>query len=79
MIGAPDVMIWGMGPDDLTAKDYQDIGTKIWVLSRKRHLISIRSSMIRGHFLHKPSPPNQVKDLRLTYYKSSEGKVPGVK
>jgi len=33
-LGAPDVMIWGMGPDDLTAKDYQDIGTKIWVNGR---------------------------------------------
>ena len=33
-VGAPEVLIWGMGPDDLTAKDYQDIGTKIWANGR---------------------------------------------
>jgi len=31
MIGAPEVLIWGMGPADFTAKDYEDIGAKMWV------------------------------------------------
>ncbi len=30
-IGAPDVLIWGMGPFDFTAKDYEEIGAKLWV------------------------------------------------
>ena len=30
-IGAPDVLIWGMGPPDFTAKDYEEIGAKLWV------------------------------------------------
>ena len=30
-VGAPEVMIWGMGPFDFTAKDYEDIGAKLWV------------------------------------------------
>ena len=29
-IGAPDVMIWGMGPHGFTGKDYKDIGAKMW-------------------------------------------------
>ena len=33
-IGAPEVMVWGMGPDNLIAQDYNDIGTKIWVNGR---------------------------------------------
>ena len=33
-IGAPEVMVWGMGPDNMTAQDYDDIGTKIWVNGR---------------------------------------------
>ena len=30
-IGAPDVLIWGMGPPGFTAKDYEDVGAKLWV------------------------------------------------
>ena len=30
-MGAPEVMIWAMGPDDFTAKDCEDVGAKIWV------------------------------------------------
>lgn len=30
-VGAPDVWIWGMGPFDFTTKDYEEIGTKLWV------------------------------------------------
>ena len=30
-IGAPEVLIWGMGPSDFTEKDYEDIGAKLWV------------------------------------------------
>jgi 2-methylisocitrate lyase-like PEP mutase family enzyme len=30
-IGAPEVLIWGMGPFEFTAKDYEDIGAKLWV------------------------------------------------
>lgn len=30
-IGAPEVMIWGMGPSGFTAKDYEDVGAKLWV------------------------------------------------
>ena len=30
-IGAPEVMIWGMGPFEFTAKDYEDVGAKMWV------------------------------------------------
>jgi 2-methylisocitrate lyase-like PEP mutase family enzyme len=30
-IGAPDVLIWGMGPSDFAAKDYEEIGAKLWV------------------------------------------------
>lgn len=30
-IGAPKVWIWGSGPEEFTAKDYADIGAKLWV------------------------------------------------
>jgi 2-methylisocitrate lyase-like PEP mutase family enzyme len=30
-IGAPEVLIWGMGPFEFTAKDYEEIGAKLWV------------------------------------------------
>jgi len=30
-IGAPEVKIWGMGPHDFSAKDFEDIGAKMWV------------------------------------------------
>jgi len=30
-IGAPKVWIWGSGPEEFTAKDYEDIGAKMWV------------------------------------------------
>ena len=30
-IGAPEVLIWGMGPGNFTAKDYEDVGAKLWV------------------------------------------------
>jgi methylisocitrate lyase len=30
-IGAPKVWIWGSGPEEFTAKDYEDIGAKLWV------------------------------------------------
>ena len=30
-IGTPEVLIWGMGPDEFTAKDYEDVGAKLWV------------------------------------------------
>jgi 2-methylisocitrate lyase-like PEP mutase family enzyme len=30
-IGAPEVLIWGMGPNNFTAKDYEDVGAKLWV------------------------------------------------
>ena len=30
-VGAPEVLIWGMGPFEFTAKDYEDIGAKMWV------------------------------------------------
>ena len=33
-IGAPEVMVWGMGLDNMTAQDYDGIGTKIWVNGR---------------------------------------------
>ena len=33
-VGAPEVMIWGMGPDDFSAKDYEEIGTKVWANGR---------------------------------------------
>ena len=33
-IGAPDVWIWGMGPYTFTAKDYEDVGVKLWVPGR---------------------------------------------
>jgi 2-methylisocitrate lyase-like PEP mutase family enzyme len=29
-IGAPEVMIWGMGPRGFTGKDYKDVGAKMW-------------------------------------------------
>jgi 2-methylisocitrate lyase-like PEP mutase family enzyme len=38
--GAPEVMIWGMGPDDFTAKDYADINTKLWVNARVDFIIA---------------------------------------
>jgi methylisocitrate lyase len=31
LLGAPEVLIWGMGPTDFTAKDCADVGAKIWV------------------------------------------------
>jgi 2-methylisocitrate lyase-like PEP mutase family enzyme len=31
MIGAPDVPIWATGPDTFSAKDYEEIGAKLWV------------------------------------------------
>ena len=33
-IGAPDVWVWGMGPHTFTAKDYADVGAKLWVTGR---------------------------------------------
>ncbi len=30
-VGAPEVKIWGMGPFEFTAKDYEDVGAKLWV------------------------------------------------
>jgi methylisocitrate lyase len=30
-MGAPEVAIWGMGPQGFTAKDCEDIGAKMWV------------------------------------------------
>jgi methylisocitrate lyase len=30
-MGAPEVMIWGMGPHGFTAKDCEEIGAKMWV------------------------------------------------
>jgi 2-methylisocitrate lyase-like PEP mutase family enzyme len=33
-IGAPEVLIWGMGPHTFTAKDYADVGAKLWVTGR---------------------------------------------
>jgi 2-methylisocitrate lyase-like PEP mutase family enzyme len=30
-VGAPEVLIWGMGPFDFTAKDYEEVGAKMWV------------------------------------------------
>jgi 2-methylisocitrate lyase-like PEP mutase family enzyme len=30
-MGAPKVWIWGSGPDDFIAKDYEEIGAKLWV------------------------------------------------
>jgi len=30
-IGAPKVWIWGSGPEEFTARDYEDIGAKLWV------------------------------------------------
>jgi methylisocitrate lyase len=30
-MGAPEVLIWGVGPTSFTAKDYEDIGAKLWV------------------------------------------------
>ena len=30
-MGAPKVWIWGSGPEEFTAKDYEDIGAKLWV------------------------------------------------
>ena len=30
-IGAPEVKIWAMGPHDFSAKDYEEIGAKMWV------------------------------------------------
>lgn len=30
-MGAPEVWIWGTGPDNFTAKDYEEIGAKLWV------------------------------------------------
>jgi len=31
MMGAPDVPIWGTGPDTFTAEDYEEMGAKLWV------------------------------------------------
>jgi methylisocitrate lyase len=33
-IGAPQVLIWGQGPDTFVAKDYEEIGAKLWVPGR---------------------------------------------
>ena len=30
-MGAPDVLIWGVGPSSFIAKDYEEIGAKLWV------------------------------------------------
>ena len=30
-IGAPEVLIWAMGPSTFTVKDYEDVGAKMWV------------------------------------------------
>ena len=30
-MGAPKVWIWGSGPEEFTAKDYEDVGAKMWV------------------------------------------------
>ena len=30
-IGAPEVKIWGMGPPEFIAKDYEEVGAKMWV------------------------------------------------
>ena len=30
-MGAPKVWIWGSGPEDFVAKDYEEIGAKLWV------------------------------------------------
>ena len=39
-IGAPDVWIWGMGPHTFTAKDYEDIGAKMWVTGRVNFVVA---------------------------------------
>ena len=39
-IGAPDVWIWGMGPHTFTAKDYADVGAKLWVTGRVASVVS---------------------------------------
>jgi len=39
-IGAPDVWIWGMGPHTSTAKDYEDVGAKLWVTGRITNIVS---------------------------------------
>jgi 2-methylisocitrate lyase-like PEP mutase family enzyme len=39
-IGAPDVWIWGMGPHTSTAKDYADVGAKLWVTGRVTSVVS---------------------------------------
>ena len=39
-IGAPDVWIWGMGPHTSTAKDYEEVGAKLWVTGRVTSVVS---------------------------------------
>ncbi len=39
-VGAPEVKIWGMGPFDFTAKDYEDVGAKMWVPGPQTGVVS---------------------------------------
>jgi methylisocitrate lyase len=39
-IGAPDVPIWSMGPHNFTAKDYEEIGAKMWVTGRVNFVVA---------------------------------------
>lgn len=39
-IGAPEVLIWGMGPHHFTTKDYEEIGAKMWVTGRVNFVVA---------------------------------------
>jgi len=38
-IGAPEVTIWGGGTPDFTAKDYEEVGAKLWVPAAIQHYL----------------------------------------
>jgi methylisocitrate lyase len=62
MIGAPNVPIWGTGPDSFTAVDYAEIGAKLWVPGNpipvvSKVLISLYQGLYDTGTLNGFSPP----------------------